>query len=64
MQKTTQEDQRAAYSMREVAQKLGVAQTHIGNMVRAGEIPSKKLGRRILIPRWWVDQIGKGPADA
>ncbi len=38
------------YSVKEAAERLGVSYCHMGNMVRAGEVPCRRLGRRIIIP--------------
>ena len=46
---------RAAYSVRE-AEELGIgSQSHIRRMIKAKEIPVVKLGNRLLIPAWWVE---------
>ena len=42
---------RTAYSTLEVADMLGVSKKHVHRMVRAGLIPHKRRGRRIVIPR-------------
>lgn len=55
--------ERQAYSMAEIAAMLGVAQTHVANQVKSGAIPSWKMGRRILIPRAWLEQIGTLPSS-
>jgi excisionase family DNA binding protein len=53
-QPTHQPDQDSvdlAYSVRDVADRLHVSQRHVQRMVKTGELPSVKLGRRRLIPR-------------
>lgn len=47
---------RTAYSTLEVADMLGVSKEHIHRMVRAGLIPHKRLGRRIIVPRVLFEQ--------
>ena len=42
--------QRQAYSVAEVAQILGVSRDKVYELVRAGVIPHKPIGRRYLIP--------------
>lgn len=42
--------ERVAYNVLEAADMLGVCQEHVYRMVRAGIIPHKRLGRRIIIP--------------
>ena len=55
---------RAAYSVRE-AEELGLgSQSHIRRMIKAGEIPSVRLGHRELIPSWWVSQTFDNPNAA
>lgn len=34
-----------------------VSKAHIYNQVAQGEIPSTKIGRRILVPAWWVNKL-------
>ena len=55
------------YSVEEVAALLGIARNNAYERVRAGDIPSIRMGRRYLIPRerfhaWLNGQIGKGAA--
>ena len=38
-----------AYSVKEIAEGLGVSNQHIFNMIKQGEIKKFKLGRRTLI---------------
>ncbi len=45
-------------SPRQAARVLGVSEFLIYNGVAAGEVPCRRLGQRILIPRDWVDQPG------
>jgi excisionase family DNA binding protein len=42
--------QRLALSTEEAAASLGVSKRHIEQRVRTGEIPSVRLGKRVLIP--------------
>lgn len=42
---------REAYSPAEVAQLLGMSQNTIYSLARRGELPTKRVGGRILIPR-------------
>lgn len=43
-------DGRSAYSVVEVASRLGVSTDKAYELVRGGVIPHKRLGRRIIIP--------------
>lgn len=42
--------ERKVYSTQDVATILGVSKEHIHRLIRAGELPSKRVGRRIVIP--------------
>jgi excisionase family DNA binding protein len=42
---------RVAYTVAEVAQLLGLSRDRVYELVRCNRIPSKRLGRRIVIPR-------------
>jgi excisionase family DNA binding protein len=42
--------ERAAFSMLEVSQQLGISQRTTWTLVHDGQLPSLKVGRRILIP--------------
>lgn len=48
---TTTTDERRTLTVEEAARILGVGRTAAYAAVRSGEIPSIKLGRRVLIPR-------------
>ena len=45
------------YSVTDVARIFGVAPSHIWRLCQRGELPSIRLGSRILIPRDAVDQM-------
>lgn len=45
-------------SPRQAARVLGVSEFLIYNGVVSGEVPCRRLGQRILIPRAWVDNPG------
>ena len=47
---------RVAYSVLDVADMLGVSQEQVYRLVRAGRMPHKRLGRRIVIPRVLFEQ--------
>ncbi len=48
---------RLAYSSTEVASSLGCTRQHVENLIRAGVIPSLKLGRRRLIRAQVLDDL-------
>ena len=39
-----------AYSVAEAAKALGVSKTYVYQLLRAGEVKSKRSGRRVIIP--------------
>jgi len=45
------------YSVADVARIFGVAPSHVWRLCRSGEIPSIRLGSRILIPREAVEHL-------
>ena len=47
---------RIAYSVREVAQMLGVSAHLVYEEVRTHRIASIRIGGRVIIPRWVVEQ--------
>jgi excisionase family DNA binding protein len=51
------------YSVTEVARIFGVTPSHVSRLCQRGEIPSIRLGGRLLIPRTAVDQILASAAD-
>ena len=52
------------YTVREVAVCLGISAALAYELVRAGEIPAKRLGRRWVIPRErfhaWLNELPQG----
>ena len=55
---------KAAYSVRELAE-LGLgSQSHIRRMITSGQIPIVQLGNRALIPAHWVEETFFKPFKA
>lgn len=54
-----------AYNISEVAKMLGISETSAREGARRGEIPSKKVGHRTLVPiaafNKWLDAIENPP---
>ncbi len=44
-------------SVDEVAQVLGISRNHAFRCVERGEIPSVRIGRRVLIPAAFLDRL-------
>ncbi len=51
---TTISRQRAYYRVSEVIALMGISRTMIYDGIRSGEIPSRQVGRAVLIPAMWV----------
>lgn len=45
----------------DAARLLGIGTTLAWDLVRAGEIPSVKLGRRVLVPRAALEHLAQSP---
>jgi excisionase family DNA binding protein len=52
------------YTVRQVAARLGISAGLAYELVREGEIPAKRLGRRWVVPRElfhaWLNEMPKG----
>ncbi len=48
----------------DAARLLGIGTTFAWELVRAGDIPSVKLGRRVLVPRSALERLAGAPAPA
>jgi len=48
-----------AYSVAAVAEATGLGEDHVYQLCKSGELPSRKVGRRVIIPRAgleaWLD---------
>ena len=51
--------QRLTYSVDEAAEVLGISRASAYEAVRKGEIPHIKIGKRILIPRSFLESLTK-----
>jgi excisionase family DNA binding protein len=57
-------DERATISVVEAAQKLGIGRNQAYEAVGRGEIPTIKIGRRILVPKIALDRMLSGEGRA
>lgn len=57
-------DDRLTYTVDEAADLLGISRSLAYELVRLGELPSLRLGRRILIPRRAVHELVEEPLGA
>lgn len=56
------DDTRLAYSMREVANLIGMSERSVWELCNRGELRSVKLGRSVRIPRDAVNELLRGPS--
>jgi excisionase family DNA binding protein len=54
------EARRLTYTVEEVAELLGVSRALAYEAVRRGEVPSLRIGRRILVPRIAIERMVAG----
>ncbi len=55
-------DDRAAYSLGEVAVMLGKSPRTLKRLHDAGKMPARRLGRSLMIPTSWVRQYAEAPS--
>lgn len=51
---------RLAYTVSEAAALLGVGRTHAYALARSGDIPTVRLGRRVVVPKAGLDRMLAG----
>ncbi len=51
------------YNVPEFAKLAGISRPHAYRLVDKGEVPSIRLGRRVVIPGWYVEQLLGKPAE-
>ncbi|MDK2992521.1 MAG: hypothetical protein PWP48_1754 [Clostridiales bacterium] len=50
--------EKATYSVKEVAQILGVGQVLVYKEISIGNIPAVRLGKkRVVVPKWAIDEL-------
>ena len=49
--------ERQFYTVIEVAEIFGISKATAYRAIAAGEIPSTTIRGRVLVPKWWVDQM-------
>ena len=54
---TTQHGSRLTLTIPEACHALGIGETMLRQMMRTGQLPILKIGRRVLIPRQAVEQL-------
>lgn len=62
---TRQTDDRLALSVEEAGRQLGLGRSGAYGAVRRGELPSRRIGRKIIIPRTALEKwLADAPAAA
>jgi len=62
MTRSTAEDAgRLTFTVEEAAKRLGLSRGLMYEAVRMGQVPSIRIGRRILIPRAALERMLQGP---
>ena len=56
-------ENRLVLTVTEAAGALGISRTHAYELVARGELPSLRLGRRIVVPRRGLERLLDGGAD-
>ncbi len=59
---TAHDDSRQAYSMREVAQSIGMSERSVWALIATGRLRAVRLGRCVRIPREALAEILRGDA--
>jgi excisionase family DNA binding protein len=54
---TTLEPTRETVTVAEAATRLGISINHARAAIKTGEIPSLRIGQRVLVPRRALDQM-------
>ena len=52
------------YRIEEAAQLLGIGRNHAYEAAKRGEIPSVRIGKRLLVPKAALDKLLKSAATA
>ena len=56
-------DNRLVLTVTEAATALGISRPHAYELVARGDLPSLRLGRRIVVPRHGLERLLDGDAD-
>ena len=60
----TGQDERLAFSVEEAAKKLGIGRTAAYLATQRGEIPTVRIGGRVLVPKAALDRLLAGDEPA
>ncbi len=50
---------RQTYTVAEVSQLLGIPIRTVYDVISRGDFPSMRFGRRVVVPRWAIDELLK-----
>lgn len=56
--------ERLTLTVQEASEILGISRAHAYELVRTNDIPSVKLGRRIVVPRHALDKMIRGVTES
>ena len=56
-------EQPRAYSLEQLATAWGVSLAHLKNLVRSGQLPVFRVGRRVLVPLTVVEAVEAGEVE-
>ena len=51
------QDTQIALTVAEAAQRLRISQVAAYRQIKTGQIPSVRVGRHLLVPAAWIDQL-------
>lgn len=54
------QDTQLALTVAEAAERLRISQVAAYRQIKTGQIPSVRVGRRLLVPAAWIDQLLEG----
>ncbi len=58
------DDEKVAFSIAETAKRLGIGRNQAYEAARSGELPTIRIGRRLLVPKVALDRLlaeGRAP---
>lgn len=58
------EEVKLAYNVSEVCRLIGVSEPSLYLAIKNGEVPVVRIGRRMLIPKGWLDSMRNPSATA
>ncbi len=59
MQLASVNGQSVTVTVPETARLLGISDWKVKDLIRKGEIPVRRYGRRVVVPREWIENQGR-----